>query len=124
MKPVWPRSCWTCSRAPGGGSAQGHPGRCEQGRQARSSVRDPAPGALPHAADRGREDRDVLALNQQAIAAMRAPHRLAVVPGASHLFSEPGALETVTALAKEWFCEHLRTPPSKSLRTPQPAPHP
>lgn len=72
----------------------------------------------------GGEDRDVLALNQQAIAAMTAPHRLAVVPGASHLFAEPGALETVTALAKEWFCDHMRTPLAEDLRTPHPAPHP
>lgn len=61
---------------------------------------------------------------QQAIAAMTAPHRLSVVPGASHLFAEAGALETVTTLAKEWFRKHLRMHPSKTMDTPPPAPHP
>ena len=55
----------------------------------------------------GGNDRQTLALNAKAIKAMAAPHSLVVVPGASHLFEEPGALEEVTALAKDWFCRHL-----------------
>jgi putative phosphoribosyl transferase len=59
----------------------------------------------------GELDREVLALNAQAIKSLSAPHRLAIVSGASHLFGEPGALEAVTALTKDWFCEHLMPPP-------------
>lgn len=55
----------------------------------------------------GQADPDVLILNQRALAAMTAPRDLAVVAGASHLFEEPGALEEVTTLAKEWFRHHL-----------------
>jgi putative phosphoribosyl transferase len=47
----------------------------------------------------GGNDPDVLALNQQAAARLTAPVEIAVVPGASHLFEEPGALEAVTRLA-------------------------
>lgn len=58
----------------------------------------------------GQADPDVLILNQRALAAMTAPRDLAVVTGASHLFEEPGALEEVTSLAKEWFGHHLLPP--------------
>ncbi len=51
-------------------------------------------------------DEDVLALNRRARAALRCPSRLVVVPGATHLFSEPGALEAVARLAREWFRLH------------------
>jgi putative phosphoribosyl transferase len=52
-------------------------------------------------------DRDVLALNRAAMAQLRAPARLAVVPGATHLFEEPGALEEVASLASDWFARRL-----------------
>lgn len=55
----------------------------------------------------GSEDRDVLELNRQAMARMKTEARLEVVPGASHLFHEPGALETVTNLAADWFTTHV-----------------
>lgn len=55
----------------------------------------------------GSEDTDVLALNRQALASMRGHHHLTVVPGATHLFEEPGALEQVAALARDWFDAHL-----------------
>ena len=55
----------------------------------------------------GGEDREVLALNQNAMERMKTEVRLEVVPGASHLFHEPGALETVAHLAAEWFTTHL-----------------
>lgn len=58
----------------------------------------------------GEADPDVLTLNQRALAAMTAPRDLAVVARASHLFEEPGALEEVTTLTKEWFCHHLLPP--------------
>lgn len=59
----------------------------------------------------GELDREVLALNRQAIRSLSAPHRLAIVSGASHLFEEPGALEAVTDLANAWFGEHLSPDP-------------
>lgn len=52
-------------------------------------------------------DETVLTLNREAQAELRCPNRLVVVPGATHLFEEPGALETVAAEACEWFLEHL-----------------
>jgi len=49
----------------------------------------------------------VIKLNRQASARMLAEHHLAVVPGASHLFEEPGKLEAVAELARDWFLRHL-----------------
>jgi len=54
----------------------------------------------------GGEDGDVLALNRAARARMTCRCELKVVPGATHLFEEPGALEQVTALARAWFLEY------------------
>jgi putative phosphoribosyl transferase len=51
----------------------------------------------------GSEDREVLELNRRAMARMKDDVRLEVVPRASHLFHEPGALETVADLAAGWF---------------------
>ena len=56
----------------------------------------------------GGRDIHVLRLNEQAAQRMTCPHRIEVIPGATHLFSEPGALETVAELASEWFVRHLR----------------
>jgi pimeloyl-ACP methyl ester carboxylesterase len=59
----------------------------------------------------GGDDRTVLQLNRQARSMLRCPSELEVVPGATHLFEEPGALERVAALAAGWFTRHLvRTP--------------
>jgi putative phosphoribosyl transferase len=55
----------------------------------------------------GGEDREVLALNRQAMRAMLAPVELAVVARATHLFEEPGALEQAAELAARWFLRHL-----------------
>jgi putative phosphoribosyl transferase len=55
----------------------------------------------------GGNDEAVLELNQRAYAQMKGEKRLTVVPGASHLFEEPGALEQVATLASEWFVEYL-----------------
>ena len=57
----------------------------------------------------GGADLDVLDLNQQAIARMRAPVRLKVIPGATHLFEEPGTLDRVALLAAQWFRDHAPT---------------
>jgi pimeloyl-ACP methyl ester carboxylesterase len=56
----------------------------------------------------GGDDPAVLELNEQARQAMRSPRQLAVVPGATHLFEEPGALEQVAGLAADWFARYLR----------------
>lgn len=56
----------------------------------------------------GQRDSEVLALNQGAYEALRCPKRLDVVPGATHLFEERGAMEAVAAIATDWFLEHLR----------------
>lgn len=55
----------------------------------------------------GGEDDVVLALNRQAQAQLPGEARLAVVPGATHLFEEPGALPVVADLARQWFTDHL-----------------
>ena len=54
----------------------------------------------------GRDD-VVLGLNQEALDELRCDKRLEVVPGATHLFEEPGALQTVAGLARGWFLDHL-----------------
>ena len=58
----------------------------------------------------GGDDAAVIAMNRAAAAEMRAEVRLQIVPGASHLFEEPGALEQVAALAARWFEDHLPPP--------------
>jgi putative phosphoribosyl transferase len=58
----------------------------------------------------GGRDRIVLDLNREAIDAMRCERELIVVPDATHLFGEPGALERVAGLAGDWFTRHLRRP--------------
>ncbi|QNS02322.1 phosphoribosyltransferase family protein [Streptomyces xanthii] len=55
----------------------------------------------------GGHDRHVLALNREARARLRCESALAVVPGATHLFEEPGALDRVTGLARDWFTDHM-----------------
>jgi dienelactone hydrolase len=56
----------------------------------------------------GERDHHVLQLNRAAYAQLRCQKRLVLVPGATHLFEEPGALEEVAALATEWFGRNLR----------------
>ena len=55
----------------------------------------------------GRDD-VVLELNRAASAGLRCEHELAVVPGATHLFEEPGTLDAAATLARDWFLAHLR----------------
>ena len=50
----------------------------------------------------------VLELNRQAQAAIPAECELTVIPGATHLFEEPGTLEHVAALARDWFVDHFK----------------
>ncbi len=55
----------------------------------------------------GGDDYVVIELNQQAHKLMKAEKELRIIPGASHLFEEPGTLEEVAHLAAEWFKKHL-----------------
>ncbi|GKS60200.1 DeoR family transcriptional regulator [Nitrospira sp.] len=55
----------------------------------------------------GGNDEPVIELNQSALLRLRCEKRLEIVPGATHLFEEPGTLETVASLARGWFETHL-----------------
>jgi pimeloyl-ACP methyl ester carboxylesterase len=55
----------------------------------------------------GGNDVQVIALNRAALALLRCEKQLVIVPGATHLFEEPGALDQVARLAREWFEQHL-----------------
>jgi putative phosphoribosyl transferase len=55
----------------------------------------------------GGRDEVVLELNREAQLRLKAPSQLAVLPGATHLFEEPGALDEVSRIAGEWFARYL-----------------
>jgi putative phosphoribosyl transferase len=55
----------------------------------------------------GGEDTSVIPLNEAAYRKLSCPKELVIVPGASHLFEEPGTLDKVAQLAREWFTKHL-----------------
>ena len=85
---------------------------------------DLAPGALHRVSSPtlmivGGKDFPVLRLNRQAAARMTAPHSLLVVPGANHLFEEPGTLRQAADLATEWFQRYLNPSPllQRTLRS-------
>jgi putative phosphoribosyl transferase len=56
----------------------------------------------------GGRDPRILEANRQASRELAAPHHIEVIPGATHLFEEPGALERVAQLAAAWFGEHVK----------------
>lgn len=58
----------------------------------------------------GGDDEPVLTWNQDALTQLTCEKELAVVPGATHLFEEPGTLERVAELARHWFTRHLGVP--------------
>jgi putative phosphoribosyl transferase len=60
----------------------------------------------------GGHDNVVIELNEQAHALLDCPKEIQIVPGATHLFEEPGTLEQVAALAARWFSKHLSAPPA------------
>lgn len=70
----------------------------------------------------GGDDGPVIALNRQALAALTCEKRLRIIPGAGHLFEEPGTLEEVTALAGAWFQHYLQTAARKPA-APAPPSH-
>ena len=55
----------------------------------------------------GERDYPVIQMNRDAMARMRAPVSLEIVPGATHLFEEPGTLDRIAVLAADWFERHL-----------------
>ena len=55
----------------------------------------------------GEKDDGVIELNQTAYESLRCSKQIHIVPGATHLFEEPGALEQVARLAVGWFSQHL-----------------
>jgi putative phosphoribosyl transferase len=74
---------------------------------------DLAGQALPHVQAPtllivGERDKPVIEMNQEAMARMQAEVKLEIVPGATHLFEEPGTLEKVAELACGWFERHLK----------------
>jgi len=56
----------------------------------------------------GGDDVPVIAMNREAYDRMTCERKIEIVPGASHLFEEPGTLEAVARLARDWFARHLR----------------
>lgn len=64
----------------------------------------------------GGEDHQVIDLNRAALAALACTKALQIVPGASHLFEEPGTLDQVVALAQGWFAVHLKGPSDHESR--------
>jgi putative phosphoribosyl transferase len=60
----------------------------------------------------GGHDAAVLEVNRAALRKLHCEKRLEVIPGASHLFPEPGALESVTAIAAQWLEERAHRRPS------------
>jgi len=57
----------------------------------------------------GGDDYPIIDLNRRALAALKCERELVFIPGATHLFEEPGAIEKVAELAKSWFVKHLKT---------------
>lgn len=62
----------------------------------------------------GGDDEPVIGMNRQAYEHLRCEKRMAIVPGATHLFEEPGTLEKVIELATEWFVRHLKAQPASA----------
>jgi putative phosphoribosyl transferase len=58
----------------------------------------------------GGEDHQVITLNEQAMAKVQAVKKMTIVPGATHLFEEPGTLELAADLAAYWFLQYLENP--------------
>lgn len=65
----------------------------------------------------GGYDEEVIRLNEAAYGRLSCEKALEIVPGATHLFEEPGALESVAALAADWFARHLRRHPHSAAQT-------
>ena len=66
----------------------------------------------------GSRDEEVLELNRSAAAQLHCEQRVAVVPGATHLFEEPGALQAIAELARDWYTDHLAAALTVNRSTP------
>jgi putative phosphoribosyl transferase len=66
----------------------------------------------------GGNDEPVIGMNQEALAQLTCPKKLIIVPGATHLFEEPGALEQVAGHAGDWFERYLTRVGAHAERTP------
>ena len=64
----------------------------------------------------GQRDEAVIDLNRDAMEGLRAEKRLEIVPNATHLFEEPGSLEHVAELARDWFRQHLGLTEPRGVR--------
>ena len=64
----------------------------------------------------GGEDTQVIELNQLAFTQLRCEKDLVIIPGATHLFEEPGALEQVARLARDWFQRFLTPASTRPMR--------
>jgi putative phosphoribosyl transferase len=58
----------------------------------------------------GGDDQPVIEMNQHAYRLLRCPKQLTIIPGATHLFEEPGTLEQVAEQARQWFARHFVAP--------------
>lgn len=72
----------------------------------------------------GGNDELVLGMNREAAERMGGPVRVMVIPGATHLFEEPGTLEQVARLARDWFTRYLTPPAPGELHAPGEADQP
>src|SRR6202163_1008330 len=88
-------------RPEGGGAIVSRGGRPDLARTALAQVRAPTLLIV------GENDGQVIQLNREALAQLRCEKQLMIVPGATHLFEEPGALDVVARLASDWFERHL-----------------
>ena len=68
----------------------------------------------------GGRDEPVIAMNREALAQLGCEKRMEIVPGATHLFEEPGTLEEVARLARDWFDRHLGGGEAGSRRASDP----
>jgi dienelactone hydrolase len=89
------------SRVPGIGAVVSRGGRPDLAGAALRRVRSPTLLIV------GGADYGVIQLNEQAYQQLPGPKDMVLVPGATHLFEEPGALQDVVALAGDWFARHL-----------------
>ncbi|MBZ0289073.1 MAG: dienelactone hydrolase family protein [Anaerolineae bacterium] len=66
----------------------------------------------------GGNDPTTLRINQEAYTALRSVKAIEVIPGATHLFEEPGAMEQVSTLTRDWFIQHLTIAPEPAQWNP------
>jgi predicted phosphoribosyltransferase/dienelactone hydrolase len=66
----------------------------------------------------GGDDAPVIEMNNAALDQLRCEKKMVIIPGATHLFPEPGALEEVADLARDWFAAHFGSPSPAKQETP------